>query len=105
MGNNNNKDAIMLFLHVPKTGGTTIRNIMKYNTNGKRSDKSVNYFYITDDKSYQDIIPYMNSWLHPTTTTNTNTNTLKQDGDNNHNNNNNNNNATIQTQTQLPQHI
>lgn len=48
-------------LHIPKTGGTTIRELVKYMKNGKRSQ--VDYTYLTGTRELKHITDHMNKWL------------------------------------------
>jgi len=55
------KGGILLFVHIPKTGGTTIRELVKYHKKGRRS--KVHYIYLHGPKEYQDTVTGMKEWL------------------------------------------
>ena len=53
--------GVVFMLHIPKTGGTTIRELIKYMKNGKRSE--VNYVYLTGQRGLEHTTEHMNEWL------------------------------------------
>ncbi|CAB9522044.1 expressed unknown protein [Seminavis robusta] len=53
--------GIIFYLHIPKTGGTTIRELIKYRKNGRRS--RVHYIYLTGPREYNDTMQLMKDWV------------------------------------------
>lgn len=52
--------GIVFFLHIPKVGGTTIRELIKYQRGGRRS--RVNYIYLTGPREYDYTVEQMKEW-------------------------------------------
>lgn len=55
------KGGIVFFVHIPKTGGTTIRELVKYKKGGRRSN--VHYLYLTGPREYEHTVQHMNRWV------------------------------------------
>jgi len=55
--------GIVIFIHIPKTGGTTIRELVKYRKDGRRS--KVNYIYLTGPREFNYTMNRMNERLAP----------------------------------------
>ena len=53
--------GVVFMLHIPKTGGTTIRELVKYTKNGRRS--MVDYTYLTGPRELKHTIDHMDEWL------------------------------------------
>ena len=53
--------GVVFMLHIPKTGGTTIRELVKYQKGGRRSQ--VNYIYLTGTREFKYTLDHMKEWL------------------------------------------
>lgn len=53
--------GILFFLHIPKSGGTTIRESLKYKRGGRRS--RIHYIYLTGPREYDYTVQQMNDFL------------------------------------------